>query len=184
MKSTEQLKEEHEAIKLMLKILEKVCEKLESGEKVNHEDIDKIVEFIKDFADRCHHLKEEKLLFPAMEEAGVPKERGPISVMLMEHDEGRGYVRGMSEAIVKYKSGDYSASSEIVKNVRGYIELLTQHINKEDNILYPMADMRFSEEKDEELLKEFEIVEQERIGLGRHKELHKFLEDLEKTYLG
>src|SRR5512137_1052010 len=106
MKPTEQLKEEHREIELMLKILEKACKKLESGEKVSPEHLEKIVEFIRVFVDKCHHAKEEDQLFPAMEEAGIPKQGGPIGVMLLEHDMGRESVREMSEVLRKYKSGD------------------------------------------------------------------------------
>jgi len=183
MKPTEQLKEEHQAIKLMLRISERVCEKLESGEKVNPEHLEQIVEFIKLFADKCHHGKEEDLLFVAMEEAGIPKKGGPIGVMLTEHDMGRGYVKGMSEAVAKYKAGDRKASSAIVGNARKYIILLTQHIDKEDNILYPMADMHLSEERQEELLEEFERVEREKIGAGKHEEFHDLLNHLKAVYL-
>ena len=183
MKPTEQLKEEHEAIKLMLRISEKVCEKLESGEEVDPEHLEQIVEFIKVFADKCHHGKEEDLLFTAMEEAGIPKKGGPIGVMLTEHDMGRGYVKGMSEAVAKYKAGDRKVSSAIVGNARNYIALLTQHIDKEDNILYPMADMHLSEERQKELLEEFERVEREKIGVGKHEEFHELLNHLRKVYL-
>ena len=145
--------------------------------------LERIVEFIRVFADKCHHGKEEELLFSAMEEAGIPKEGGPIGVMLTEHDVGRGYVRGMSEAVAKYKAGDHQASSAIVGNARNYIALLTQHIDKEDNVLYPMADMHLSVEKQEELLKEFERVEHERIGVGKHEEYHKLLDHLTQVYL-
>ena len=183
MKPTEQLKEEHKAIKLMLQILEKVCEKLESGEKLNPEHLEKIVEFIRVFADRCHHGKEEDLLFPAMEEAGIPREGGPIGVMLLEHNLGRDYVKGLSDAITKYKAGDRTVSSKIVENARNYIGLLTPHINKEDNILYMMADMHVSKEKQEELMEEFEKVERERIGVGKHEEFHQLLHNLQEVYL-
>lgn len=183
MKPTEQLKEEHEAIKLMLRISEKVCEKLESGEEVDPEHLEQIVEFIKVFADKCHHGKEEDLLFTAMEEAGIPKKGGPIGVMLTEHDMGRGYVKGMSEAVAKYKGGDRKVSSAIVGNARNYIALLTQHIDKEDNILYPMADMHLSEERQKELLEEFERVEREKIGVGKHEEFHELLNHLREVYL-
>lgn len=183
MKPTEQLKEEHQAIKLMLRISEKVCEKLESGEEVNPEHLEQIVGFIKVFADKCHHGKEEDLLFTAMEEAGIPRKGGPIGVMLTEHDMGRGYVRGMSEAVAKYKAGDRKASSAIVVNARNYIALLTQHIDKEDNILYPMADMHLSGERQKELLEEFERVEREKIGVGRHEEFHRLLDRLKEVYL-
>ena len=183
MKPTEQLKEEHQAIKLMLRISEKVCEKLECGEEVNPEHLEQMIEFIRVFADKCHHGKEEDLLFTAMEEAGIPKEGGPIGVMLIEHEKGRDYVRGMCEAVAKYKAGDRKASSAIVENARNYIVLLTQHIDKEDNILYPMADMHLSEERQKELLGEFERVERERIGVGKHEEFHKLLEHLKEVYL-
>jgi hemerythrin-like domain-containing protein len=183
MKPTEQLKEEHQLIKLMLRIAEKVCEKLESGEEVDPEHLERIVEFIRVFADKCHHGKEEDLLFAAMEEVGIPRKGGPIGVMLTEHDMGRGYVKGMSEAIAKYKAGDRKASSAIVENARNYIALLTQHIDKEDNVLYPMADMHLSEERQKELLEEFEVVEREKIGVGKHEQFHKLLEHLKQVYL-
>lgn len=183
MKSTEMLKKEHKAIKLMLKILGNVCNKLDNREKVNVEHLEKIVNFIKIFADKCHHGKEENLLFVAMEEAGIPKEGGPIGVMLEEHEIGRGYVREMGEAINKYKSGDKNSSREIVKNAREYIELLTQHIDKEDNILYTMADMHLTDEKQKELIDEFEKFEQEKMGAGTHEKFHHLLEELSKIYL-
>lgn len=183
MTPTEQLKEEHKAIMLMLEILEKVCQKLDSGEKMNPEHLDGIVEFIRVFADRCHHGKEEDLLFPAMVEAGIPKEGGPIGVMLTEHNMGRDYAKGLGNAIAKYKAGDLKASSEIIENAKNYIALLTPHINKEDNILYQMADIHLSKEKQEELLKEFEKVEKEKIGSGKHEEFHKLLNNLKEVYL-
>jgi hemerythrin-like domain-containing protein len=183
MKPTEQLKEEHQAIKLMLRISEKVCGKLESGEEVNPEHLEQMIEFIKVFADKCHHGKEEDLLFTAMEEAGITREGGPIGVMLAEHDMGRGYVKGMSEAVAKYKAGDHKASFAIVENARNYITLLTQHIDKEDNILYPMADMHLSEDQQKALLEGFERVERERIGAGKHEEFHKLLDHLQEVYL-
>lgn len=95
----DQLKEEHQAILLMLKIMEAACKKLEAGEDVSKDDLNDMVKFIKEFADKSHHLKEEDLLFPAMEEAGIPREGGPIGVMLTEHTTGREYVKGLSLGI-------------------------------------------------------------------------------------
>ena len=139
MTPTEQLKEEHQGILLMLKILEKVCLKLESQEKVAPDHLERIVEFFRVFADKCHHGKEEDLLFPEMERAGISREGGPIGVMLMEHNQGRAYVRGMGEAAYGFRKGHPSAAAEFTKNARDYIALLTQHINKENNILFPMG---------------------------------------------
>ena len=98
MKPTDQLKDEHKGISLMLQILGKVCEQIEAGIQISTEHLEKIVDFFKVFVDTCHHGKEEDLLFPAMEEAGIPREGGPIGVLLSEHEQGRGYVSAMNLA--------------------------------------------------------------------------------------
>ncbi len=183
MRALEELKEEHEAIKLMLKILEKISEKLDSGEIVDTDHLEKIVEFIQVFADRCHHRKEEDLLFREMEAVGFPRDRGPVGVMLHEHEIGRGYVRNIKEGVAKLKAGDKKGALVIAENARGYVSLLSQHIDKEDNILYPMAENRLSEEKFEELGKGFEKVEKEIIGPGKHAEFHQLLHHLKEIYL-
>jgi hemerythrin-like domain-containing protein len=106
MNYTEQLKKEHEGIMLMLRILGKMCDKLEAGEPVDTGHMKSSVEFLKVFADTCHHAKEEERLFPAMERAGIPKEGGPIGVMLQEHEMGRAYVIGLADAVEDYASGN------------------------------------------------------------------------------
>lgn len=139
-KPTEYLTEEHEAIKKMLKIVDKVSLKLESGEEVSPDHLEKIVYFIRGFADKCHYAKEEDLLFPAMIDSGVPEEGGPIN-------------------------------------------LLGRHIDKEDNILCQIAEMHISEEGMAKLWEEFERVEREKIGPGKHEAFMAILNELEAEYL-
>jgi hemerythrin-like domain-containing protein len=88
MKATQQLRNEHEGVKVMLIILEQVCRQLEADRNLNEEHFDGILEFLKVFVDKCHHGKEEDLLFPALTAAGIPED-GPIAVMLQEHEMGR-----------------------------------------------------------------------------------------------
>lgn len=183
MKPTEQLRQDHDAIKIMLTIMEKICSTLEAGETVPAEHLKKIVEFIRVFADKCHHGKEEDVLFPAMEKAGVPREGGPIGVMLMEHDIGRNYVRHFAEAVEKYPEEGKSAAGEIVENARNYAALLNQHIDKENNILFPIAEMHLSDEQMDKIEKAFEKMEKEKIGHGKHEELHAILKELKAKYL-
>jgi len=183
MTPTELLKQEHRSIEEMLKVMEAVCKKLESGEQVSLDDLNNIVEFIKVFADTCHHGKEEDLLFTAMIDAGIPKEGGPVAVMLMEHDMGRNFVKGLSQAIEDYGKGNTESSAQIIENARNYATLLSNHIFKEDNILYPMADMHLSDEKQNELLKEFDVVQNEKIGADKHTELLNTLNELKEKYL-
>ena len=167
----------------MLKILDKVCARLESKEKVDPEHLEPIVEFFRVFADKCHHGKEEDLLFPEMEKAGVPKEMGPIGVMLAEHQQGRGFIRGMAEALDRQKKEDPKALPAFAENARNYIALLTQHIKKEDNVLFPMGEKVLSREVQKELVEGFEKIEVERIGEGTHEEFHKLLHHLQEVYL-
>ncbi len=181
MRPTEQLKAEHEGIRLMLKILDKVCGKLESAQGFNQEHFSKIIEFLKIFVDKCHHGKEEDLLLPAMVEAGAPK--GVIIFTLMEHKEGRGYVKGMSEAFDRLKTAESKASKKIVENGNNYINFLVKHIDKEESILFPMADKVLSPPKQDDLSEKFEKLEVDRIGFGKHEEFHKLLHQLKEIYL-
>ena len=182
MRPTEILMNEHRVIERMLEVIERVSKRLERGESVNSDHLEKIVEFIKTFADGCHHGKEEGVLFPALVEAGVPKEGGPIAVMLFEHEQGRRFVREMSEAIEEIKKGKEGAELSFVQSARGYCGLLRDHISKEDNILFQIANFHLSEEKEKEVLKDFEKVEEEKVGRGVHEKMQKLVVELEGIY--
>ncbi|MDA8243452.1 MAG: hemerythrin domain-containing protein [Elusimicrobia bacterium] len=181
MKSTEELKAEHEGILLGLRILEEICGRLERGRKVEAAHLDGMAAFIKEFADRCHHAKEETVLFAELEKAGMPREGGPVGAMLREHEAGRACVRGLDEGIAAYRAGRPAA--RLVENARTYIDLLRSHIDKENNVLYPMAERLLAPGTDKSMLERFERIEKERVGEGRHEEFHRMLEKLEKEYL-
>ena len=103
MKATDQLRDEHKGVFLMLAILEKVSAKLETEASLDKGHLEGMLEFFRVFVDKCHHGKEEDLLFPAYEAAGIPNKNGPINVMLAEHAEGRGYIKSMTEAFNEFK---------------------------------------------------------------------------------
>lgn len=178
MKPTDVLKHEHRIIERMLGVLEKACEKLEGGESVPLSIFSEGVGFVRDFADQCHHGKEEKTLFPLLEQRGIPKE-GPIGVMLYEHDLGRGYIQALSEGIQEWEKGSASAKQKVLDNTRAYIELLHGHIWKEENILFMMADRVLSEGDQQDLIEKFEQVEKE-MGEGTHEAFEQKVADLEK----
>jgi hemerythrin-like domain-containing protein len=182
MKATEQLKDEHEGVRLMLRVLGEVSRQLNATGNVNQEHFENILEFLKGFVDRCHHGKEEELLFPALVKAGIPQD-GPIAVMLFEHEMGRKYIRVMTDTFERYKLKDASAAAAIAQNAQDYIALLTDHIDKENNILFAMADDRLSPETQEELSEGFEKIEESRIGAGKHEEFHALLHKLGDRYL-
>ena len=178
----EQLKKEHEAIERMLKILEAVLKRLEAGEKTEPEHLSEIVDFFRVFADRCHHGKEEEIFFPALEQAGIPKEGGPIGVMLQEHDQMRAYMSGLAEAVIRHQAGKPEAREEIVKHASAYAAMLRKHIEKENQVLFKMAEIHLSPEEEKELAERFELMESEKLGVGTHAMLHGVLERLEGIY--
>lgn len=183
MKATEDLKKEHEGIKLMLRVLQAVAEQFKHGEQVNTEHLDGILEFLSIFVDKCHHGKEEEFLFPALEVAGVKREGGPIEVMLGEHEQGRKLVSKFKVAVADCKSGKNANASNIQWIINEYVTLLTQHITKENTVLFPMADAKLDSNKDTELFDAFEQLERERIGVGKHEEFHGLLDQLKDAYL-
>ena len=180
MRSTDELMQEHRVIERVLAVIDAAAEAREKGGDLPPTFIPTVVHFVRNFADRCHHGKEEDNLFPAMQRRGIPGQDGPIGVMLVEHDRGRKYVRDMEEAGKRFATGDASALKVALDNAIGYSGLLRQHIDKEDNILYKMAERVLTEADDKELVQRFEEVERERIGAGKHEEYLKLVEDLEK----
>src|SRR3989338_7741720 len=147
MSLTETLVEEHKLIKRMIDVLEKAANRLENGKEINPTVFENAVDFIRNFADKFHHAKEEDILFKEMIKKGMPEKDSPIEAMLIEHEQGRDFVRGIMKATDELKKGDKKATAEIVKNARGYIELLREHIDKEDNILYPLAERMLAEDE-------------------------------------
>jgi len=140
MKATEVLMSEHRVIERVIGALEKAAAQLESGQDLRHGFFLDAAEFIKEFADGCHHSKEEGVLFTTMVEYGMPLQGSPVAVMLAEHEQGRLFTRGMKQAAQDLADGETSARELIVQNARGYAALLRQHILKEDRILFPMAE--------------------------------------------
>lgn len=183
MKPTEQLKDEHQGVKLMLKILRKACEKMHGGTAVPHEHLDHMVEFFRVFVDKCHHAKEEELLFPAMRAAGIPGVEAPIRRMCEEHESGRAIVRALADSAARCKAGDHKAPAKIIAEALAYRDLLIQHIEKEETALYPLADEGIPREAQDALVKGFERIEEEKIGAGRHAKFHEMMRHLQGVYL-
>jgi len=178
MKPTEELKNEHRVIERMLGIVSRACDRLDAGQEVDPELFIGAADFFRNFADRCHHSKEEKLLFGKMMARGMSGETGPIAVMLREHEDGRAHVRRMAE--LSGKRLDRRVRKELIEHARGYVELLSAHIHKEDDILYPMADQLLSEADQRELERGFEDVEEKVMGPGVHERYHRMIEEWEE----
>jgi len=162
MKPTEILKEEHRYIERMLTIMERAASRVEQGERIAPEVFRDAIHFIRTFADGCHHQKEETLLFPALVRIGFSAESGPVGVMLNEHDLGRIEIKGMHDALEKYAASEPDAEKDLVTHAENFVVLLRNHIMKEDNILFAMADQHLSVQDQTRLSEGF--AEAERTG--------------------
>ncbi len=183
MKATQQLKDEHEGIKLMLNIMEKISNDLKNGKELNSDHYGKIIDFLKGFADKCHHGKEEDILFPAMVNHGISNEGGPIAVMLNEHQIGREHIKKLSNALEEFKNGNIQSVNVIISSSLDYVQLLRNHIEKENNILFMMADKVLNEAEQSKIFDAFEKLEVEKIGIGKHEEYHHLLKELKSIYI-
>jgi hemerythrin-like domain-containing protein len=161
MKPTDTLKAEHRVIEQVLEVTYEAAKQLLAGRDVDPDLFWKAADFFRNYADRLHHGKEEQLLFARLVEKGLTRDGGPIGVMLAEHDAGRAYVRGMAAAAKRLAQGDAVAGREAAKHALAFVELLTAHIHKEDNILFPLADRVLTPGEQAELRRAFDLAETE-----------------------
>ena len=146
--------------------------------KVHADTVRQMADFLKNFVDRCHHTKEEKHLFAAMHAHGMPMTTGPLAVMLREHEQGRVHVRAIAEAVGKTGIPSASSARKVKDELSTYAVLLRGHIDKEDNVLYPMADRLLTADEQNALMQAFERVESEEMGAGVHERYHAWIETL------
>jgi hemerythrin-like domain-containing protein len=180
LKATQILMNEHRVIERVLSAMQLAAERVSHGQEMRPAFFLNAALFIKNFADGCHHRKEEGVLFIAMNESGMPSQGGPIAVMLAEHEQGREFTQAMKDAAEKWETGDLSARPVVIQDALGYVALLRQHIHKEDNILFPMADRIIPPERQQKVNEEFERIEVEENRAGVHEKYHALAEVLEK----
>jgi len=177
-KAIDELKHDHDAILSALNILDAMVGRLGKAGAPSAEDLKGFIGFLKEFADKCHHGKEEGILFPALTDAGMPKQGGPVAVMLSEHVEGRTFIKEMDHAV----SGAVDVTA-FTQAAQGYADLLRAHIAKENDVLFPAAERLLPSPELETIHGKFEQHEETVLGHGRHEELHAMLKELRKKYL-
>ena len=169
MRPTEILMQEHRVIEQVMNCLEIIAERGKAEGKLDIDSANEAIDFFHNFADRCHHGKEEECLFPMLEQKGFSPDEGPTGVMRQEHEAGRRYTNGMSEAIAVVTAGDAQAIGAFASNARAYVQLLRDHIQKEDHCLFSMADQALSEQEQQQVLDSFANVEKDDMGPGTHQ---------------
>lgn len=180
---TKILEEEHHFIQKVVGAIAILVETLEAGKEVEGKTLQEIVEFMRIFADKCHHGKEEAHLFPALERKGVPMRGCPLGALISEHQKGRGLVTDLAEATETYIKGSPLAKESLVKSLHALTDLYPNHIWKEEYLAFPMADKILSSEEKRDLFEKFEMVEKE-IGRDLHQRFEQFAKELEEKTTG
>ena len=175
-KATQDLRNEHDAILHVLTIVDKMLEDTNRDQAETLRFGGELIYFLKTFADKCHHGKEENYLFEEMVRRGVPKEGGPIGVMLQEHKLGRDYIARMADAIDSKDLAKFTEAAVM------YRDLLRPHIEKENTVLFVMADRLLGDVTQEDLFEKFEEHEESVIGHGVHEELHAMINKWEGEF--
>lgn len=171
-KTTEILMLEHKNILKVIDALIKECGSLENGKQADKAFFENAIDFIRNYADKFHHAKEEDILFFELCKDSVHLHCNPVEQMLYEHELGRKFVQAMQEGV------DKSDNDKIIEGALGYCRLLQEHIFKEDNILYPMADDVLDEKIQESMLARFEKAEKRVFDKGTHEKYLSLVKDL------
>ncbi len=180
---SEILREEHEVIEHLLHVLGAMATRVDHGETIARTDVDDALEVVVNFADKCHHAKEEKALFPVLRRVS-PKEGADLVHRLEgDHAAGRHLVAALRSEAGAPASGDAKARASFAKDARSYVALLTQHIDAETKLLLPLIDRALPAADRAALAKEFDRIEREETGAGLHEKYEGTIHRLADRYV-
>lgn len=175
--ATALLRADHRVIERVLDAIERAAEGMASGAEVPTALLEDALEFSQTFVDRCHHGKEEACLFPCLERKGVPREGGPIGMMLHEHQLGREMATGL-KGLLQNDSTAPEVRAELARRCLEYVHHLRNHIVKEENVLFALGDGVMDRSDHTLSVDCYERTEEERVGGSRHREMLRLAERL------
>jgi len=178
------LRDQHQKILKIADVLEEVLAHEPEPGAWDYDAISDCVSFVRLYADALHHGKEEDLLFPELESLGMSRNAGPIAVMLYEHEQGRAFVKAMADALPSAQAGDEGHQRRLRNAGHGYIDLIRGHINKEDNVLFNVADQMIDAPACRSLCTAYDGVCQRRFDGCTVAELEAILARLVEAYPG
>lgn len=167
---------EHDNIKIVLEAVRRNSIELMNGKEVDDELYRGVIDFVRNYADKYHHQKEENQLFNKM-----PQE-GPVQGMLLEHDMGRKYISNLEKALNDYKNGDKDAKVNIIAYGIAYRDLLAEHIDKEDNVIYKFALRVISEDEQRVLERDFKHIEESPENIETKNKYVSFAQSLKQKF--
>lgn len=177
------LREEHEVIEHLLHVLGGMAKRVDRGEPVSRTDVDDALEVVVNFADKCHHAKEEKALFPVLIRASPGEGAALVHRLEGDHAAGRHLVAAMRSEAESLNAGDRRTRAQFAKDARSYVGLLTEHIDAETKLLFPLVDRVLSAKERSALGEEFDRIEREETGAGVHEKYEGTIHRLADTYV-
>ena len=184
MNSIKVMVEEHENIRRMLKVIREVSYRLMTQGDYDIDDFPRIIDFVRTYADKHHHGKEEDILFKTMnEEIEKLSKSGAITGMYIEHDMGRLYMANLEKAIEGFKSGDDRKRLDIIANGISYSDLLDRHIEKENTAMYKFAENMLNDNTKVFIENECEKIENLATEAGVQNKYIALIEEMESKYL-
>jgi len=147
---------EHRLIERMIDLIKSAHGQIESERKVDPVFVDTAVDFIRTYADRTHHGKEEDILFRDLDKKDLSAEdRQVMNELIEEHVFGRKTTKSLVDANTRYRNGDASALADIADQLKTLVEFYPKHIEKEDKVFFPASRAYFTDEEDQAMLSEF-----------------------------
>lgn len=172
------LAREHRLIERVLDALARISDEARRTRQLNGPAAELAIRFLREFADRTHHLKEERILFPAIAAQG----HFPGCGLISEHQEGRERVSRLADAAMGAMNGDEEATRLFVRTARSFISFLRDHIAKEDECLADVVNTTFSRDGHERLLEQFDEMERREVGGGAFERFSALAQELETKY--
>jgi hemerythrin-like domain-containing protein len=168
---------EHRLIERMLLVVKNVLTEIESKQKVDPVFVDIAVDFIRVYADRTHHGKEEDILFRELNKKSLSAgDRKVMKELIEEHVFGRQTTKSLVEANTRYRNGDETALFDVARNLQTLITFYPKHIEKEDKMFFPSSRDYFTDEEDQKMLAEFGEFDRKMI----HEKYKSLVEGLER----
>lgn len=174
---------EHKAIKLMLNVMSNISKSIKDKKVFYTNDVEKIVDFLFVYVDKCHRNKEEAVFYPALIMTEYPADKMPVGLIINEHSIGKGYLDEIVCCVENCKIGSIFSGERIADCIANYVQLIRNHIKKEENDYFPIANKALSDEAQDEISKQFKIINDEFVGLDIHTRYDELLKSMESKYI-
>jgi len=184
MTPTENLIKEHKEINELLEIMSKIAAKIKSKDVFYPTDVEEIIDYLIIIIDKSHQGKEDEVFYPELISTGISKETEPLSIINYEHVLAKRYLKEISSCVVNCKIGNDFSGDLLADSLTNYVIVIQNHIKREEEIVFPIANEVFSTEKQNEILQRFEVIDQKNITHSFLERFNKLLNKLKSKYPG